>query len=133
MEKTTPYAFGKSVAMNFEEAEKRVRELLAAEGFGIISEIDVKSKFAEKLKKEFRNYRILGACNPAAAYEVLNMDIAAGALLPCNVVLYDSDGEDGTTVMVMDPLPVLGLTGIDAVVAHVQGVAGKLRRVIESL
>jgi uncharacterized protein (DUF302 family) len=67
MELKTTYAFGKTVDMSYAEAEKRVREELLKEGFGVLTEIDVRKKFAEKLQKEFRNYIILGACNPHLA------------------------------------------------------------------
>ncbi|NTU58518.1 MAG: DUF302 domain-containing protein [Chlorobiaceae bacterium] len=130
---TTPYAFGKTVDMSFADAERKVRELLAAEGFGIISEIDVRQKFVERLGREFRNYRILGACNPALAFEVLSMAAAAGTLLPCNVVIYDADEDGGTTIMVMDPLPVLGLVDDEKVLEHARKAEQKMRRVVDAL
>src|SRR5512136_1638492 len=95
MEMHTPYAFGKSVAVPFSEAEKRVREELQKEGFGILSEIDVSAKFREKLGRDFRRYVILGACNPALAWEAFGHELNIGTLLPCNVVVYEVD--DGGT------------------------------------
>ncbi len=68
MDLKTPYAFGKTVDMPYAEVELKVREELAKEGFGVLTEIDVRKKFAEKLQKEFRDYIILGACNPPLAY-----------------------------------------------------------------
>lgn len=107
MELTTPYAFGKTVGTGFGETERALREELAREGFGILSEIDVTAKFREKLGREFRRYVILGACNPGLAWEAFSRELNIGTLLPCNVVLYESD--KGTTVMVMDPVAALSL------------------------
>ncbi len=110
MELKTPYAFGKTVELTYGEAEKRVREELLKEGFGILTEIDVREKFREKLGKDFRDYIILGACNPALAYEAFGRELNIGTLLPCNVVVYGTD--DGkTAVMVMDPVAALSVIG----------------------
>lgn len=110
MEMRTPYAFGKTVDMTYSEAEKRVREELAKEGFGVLTEIDVRKKLAEKLQKEFRNYVVLGACNPHLAYEALNREVNLGTLLPCNVIVYTAD-DDKTVVMAMDPVAALTMIG----------------------
>src|SRR5690349_16129890 len=108
MKTSTPYAFGKTVASPFVTTEKMVREELQKEGFGVLTEIDVAGKFREKLGKEFRNYVILGACNPALAWEAISRELNIGTLLPCNVVIYTTD--DGrTAVMIMDPVAALGL------------------------
>jgi uncharacterized protein (DUF302 family) len=128
----TPYAFGKTVEMPYAEAEKRVREELAKEGFGVLTEIDVRKKFAEKLQKEFRNYVILGACNPAFAYEALGREVNLGTLLPCNVVVYTRD--DGkTAVMVMDPVAALSVIGNPEITEVAQQVAEKMQRVLTAL
>ena len=110
MELETSYAFGKTVTLSYTEAEKRVREELLKEGFGVLTEIDVRQKFKEKLDRDFRNYIILGACNPAMAYEAFGREINIGTLLPCNVVIY-SDDEGKTVVMVMDPVAALSMIG----------------------
>ena len=132
MELKTPYAFGKTVEMPYAEAEKRVREELAKEGFGVLTEIDVRKKFAEKLQKEFRDYIILGACNPPLAYEALGMEADLGTLLPCNVVVYTRD--DGkTAVMVMDPVAALSVIGNPEMVELAKKVAEKMVRVLAAL
>lgn len=132
MELKTPYAFGKTVDMPHAEAEQRVREELAKEGFGVLTEIDVKKKFAEKLQKEFRDYMILGACNPHLAYEALGQEINLGTLLPCNVVVYTRD--DGkTAVMVMDPVAALSVIGNPEMVELANKVAEKMERVLAAL
>ena len=122
MEICTPYAFGKTVSAPFAATESKVRAELLKEGFGILSEIDVAAKFKEKLGKDFRKYVILGACNPALAWEALGMELNIGTLLPCNVVVYEDD-EEGTVVMVMDPAAALSLIGNPGVA----GLAGMVK------
>ena len=130
MDLKTPYAFGKTVDMTYVEAERKVREELAKEGFGVLTEIDVKKKFAEKLQKEFRDYIILGACNPPLAYEALNREVDLGTLLPCNVYVRD-DGK--TAVMVMDPVAALSMIGNPEMVEFAKKIAEKLERVLAAL
>jgi uncharacterized protein (DUF302 family) len=118
--------------MSHANAEQKVREELAKEGFGILTEIDVKKKFVEKLQKEFRNYVILGACNPSMAYEALNREMNLGTLLPCNVVVYTMD--DGrTAVMVMDPVAALAMIGNSQIDEIAKKIAEKLTRVLAAL
>src|SRR6266568_2880781 len=124
MELKTPYAFGKTVDMPYAKVEQSVREELTKEGFGVLTEIDVKNKFAEKLQKEFRDYIILGACNPHFAYEALGREVNLGTLLPCNVVVYARD--DGkTAVMVMDPVAALSMIGNPEITEIAKQVAEK--------
>ena len=80
MDLITPYAFWKTVGMSYAEAQQKVREELAKEGFGMLTEIDLSKKIAEKLHKEFRDYIILGACNPSIAYEAMKSEINLGLL-----------------------------------------------------
>lgn len=132
MELKTAYAFGRTVDLSYAEAEKKVREELQKEGFGVLTEIDVKKKFAEKLQKEFRDYIILGACNPHLAYEALGREIDLGTLLPCNVVVYTRD--DGrTAVMAMDPVAALGMVGNPEMTKLANTVAEKIRKVLAAL
>lgn len=132
MELKTPYAFGKTVDMPYAETVQRVREELAKEGFGVLTEIDIRKKFAEKLQKEFRDYIILGACNPHLAYEALGREVNLGTLLPCNVVVYVRD--DGkTVVMVMDPVAALSMIGNQDITEVAKLVAEKMRRVLAAL
>jgi uncharacterized protein (DUF302 family) len=81
------YAMSKSVSMSFNETVNRLSSELQREGFGIITEIDLKSKFREKLGTDFRNYKILGACNPKLAYEAIQKESHIGVMLPCNVLV----------------------------------------------
>lgn len=132
MELNTPYAFGKTVPMSYAETEQKVRAELAKEGFGVLTEIDVKKKFAEKLQKGFRDYIILGACNPPVAYEALNREVNLGTLLPCNVVVYTRD-DGATAVMVMDPVAALAMIGNPEIDGIARMIAEKLRRVVAAL
>ena len=118
--------------MPYAEAERKVRDELVKEGFGVLTEIDVRKKFAEKLQKEFRDYIILGACNPHLAYEALGREVHLGTLLPCNVVVYVRD--DGkTAVMVMDPVAALSMIGNPEITEIAKKVAEKMHRVLAAL
>ncbi len=98
-----PYYFSKKITMNFEEAIARVTEELKKEGFGILTEIDVKDTLKKKLNVDFHKYRILGACNPPFAYRALQTEPHIGVMLPCNVIVQEL--EDGKIeVAAVDPL-----------------------------
>ncbi len=132
MDLTTPYAFGITVDMSFADAQLKVRNELAKEGFGVLTEIDMSRKFAEKLEKEFRDYVIFGACNPAIAFEAMSGEINLGILLPCNVVIYTRD--DGkTAVMFMDPIARFSSIGNPELEEFGIQVTQKLERVLDAL
>ena len=97
------YYFAKTLSIGFEDAVRRITGILKQEGFGIITEIDVKDTFKKKIDVEFRNYRILGACNPALAHEALQIEDKVGTMLPCNVVVQDIGGGQ-TEVAAIDPV-----------------------------
>lgn len=103
------YGYRRELSISFDEAVKRTYEALKTEGFGVLTEIDLKEKFKEKLDVEFRRYVILGACNPAIAYESLQEEIDLGLLLPCNVIVYERDG--GSVVSAIDAKSMLSVTG----------------------
>jgi len=100
----------KRVCLAFDEAVDRMTAELAREGFGVLTKIDVKATLKEKLDVDFRNYAILGACNPALARRALEADLGIGALLPCNVVIYEEG--DGSVVSVFDPEVGMGVAGV---------------------
>jgi len=97
------YYFRKTLPVGFDEAVRRTTEALKQQGFGIITEIDVKETFKKKLGIDFRNYRILGACNPTLAHEALNLEDKIGTMLPCNVVVQDAP-DDSTEIAAIDPV-----------------------------
>ena len=104
------YGISKHVDLIYEEAVERVRVTLKEEGFGVLTEIDVKKTLKTKLDADFRNYIILGACNPPIAHQALQTELELGLLLPCNVTVYEAD--DGKTVVsAIDPIAALGVAG----------------------
>ena len=128
----TNFGFGKKVAHSFDVVLELVTEELAKEGFGILTEIDVQATIKNKLDKDMRPYRILGACNPGLAYQAVTAVPEIGLLLPCNVLVRE-DEEDQVHISFMDPGTVLGMVndpGIDPLAAQVRE---KLERVFAAL
>lgn len=126
------YAFGKTVEMSYDEALNRATEALAAEGFGVLTEIDVAATLKKKLGKEMSPYKILGACNPQFAHCAIEAEPQIGALLPCNVVVrVDSAGR--TVVEIMDPQAVLQLVERPEIEAITAQVRERLTRVLAAL
>ena len=109
--------------MDYEDAVARATELLADEGFGVLTEIDVKATLKKKLDVDFRRYVILGACNPQLAHQAMNGEPFIGVLLPCNVVVREED-DGSVTVAFMDPAAVLELVALDRVRVRAAGGRG---------
>lgn len=131
MSVTTSYTFGTTVPMSVVDARPIVEAALKAEGFGILTEIDVAATMKAKLGVDGPPYLILGACNPPLAHRALQAEPSAGALLPCNVVIRDLDGQ--TIVEVMDPAAVLGVVESKAIEQIAREARERLLRVIASL
>lgn len=132
MEKVKDYAFSAEIEAPYEQVLPKVTQALQEQGFGVITEIDVKATLQEKLGQEFRQYRILGACNPGYAFRSLQADLDVGLLLPCNVIVYEID-QGRTYVAAINPvsaLEVIQSTELRAIAAEV---SQKLQRVIASL
>lgn len=127
------YVMKRVVEMTPAEAETRVRETLADEGFGVLTEIDVKETFRKKLDLDFRPYRILGACNPEFAHRALGMETDIGALLPCNVVLYEGERPGTTVVAAADPVVQLSVTGRDDMDELASEVRERIVRAVEAV
>ena len=128
----TNYGFGKTVDLDFDAAIDRVTEVLAGEGFGVLSDIDVAGKMREKLGKDMPRYRILGACNPPLAYRAVSAEEEIGLLLPCNVVVRE-DVQGDVHVSFMDPQAVMGLVGNPGVEPLASEVKQRLERVLDAL
>lgn len=125
------YGYSRTFSIPFDVMLERTQEALKGEGFGILCEIDVKQKMREKLGVEFRNYMILGACNPPLAYQTLQKEIDIGLLLPCNVIVY----EEGinSVVSAIDAAKMLSVVGNPELESTADLVNEKLRRVIDRL
>jgi len=109
--KKGPYGYARTVDMPYEQAIERVTATLKEQGFGILTEIDVKATLKKKIDQDFTKYVILGACNPGFAFQALSNEIDIGLLLPCNVTVYENPADGKTVVSVLDPETMVTLTG----------------------
>ena len=125
------YGVSRVVDFPFDTAVQRTKDALVEQGFGVLTEIDLKAKFKEKLDKDFPNYLILGACNPAFAFEGLQKDIDLGLLLPCNVVVYENSGK--TIVSAIEARKMLSITHNAALHEVASEVDKRLRKAIDSV
>jgi len=126
------YYFSKTVNGNWDNAREKVTEALKEEGFGILTEIDVKATLKKKLDVDFRPYVILGACNPAYAYEALKSEKNIGTMLPCNVIMQET--KDGhIEISAIDPVASMQAIENDKLGKVATEVRSKLQRVIEKL
>jgi uncharacterized protein (DUF302 family) len=122
----------KKLNVGYDEALARVPAALKEEGFGVLTEIDVKETLYKKLNVPFRKYRILGACNPSLAYEALQKNLGVGVMMPCNVVVYEDD--DGKAmVTAADPLQTAAVQAGPELAAFAEGVRARLARVMKAL
>ena len=131
---TTMQSFGMTrvLKMGFDEALARIPEALKTEGFGVLTEIDVKDTMRKKLDVDFRRYRILGACNPPLAHRALTANLEVGLMLPCNVIVYEDDAGK-TVVKAVDPMNTMAAQG-DAQLREVAAaVRDKLTKVLERI
>ncbi|MFB6261404.1 MAG: DUF302 domain-containing protein [Thiohalorhabdaceae bacterium] len=126
------YGFSTQLNTTFENARERVTEALKAEGFGVLTEIDVADKLHEKVGADLRPYTILGACNPPLAYQAIQSDPDIGMLLPCNVIVRE-EADGSQTVGFMDPQAVMNLTDNPDIAVVAVEVRERLERVREAL
>lgn len=127
---TTDYYYTKIIDLSLDEAEARVREELEEEGFGVLTEIDVQATLKEKLDEDMRPYKILGACNPPYAHKALEAEDKIGTMLPCNVIVQQSD--DGRTeVAAVDPVASMQAVSNESLRPIAEEIRDRLRRVID--
>ncbi len=132
MQQTT-YGIGVTIAVPYEQAVERATAALKAEGFGVLTTIDVKQTLKQKLDRDFRKYVILGACNPPLADRALHAELEIGLLLPCNVIVYELE-PGRSAVSAMAPMAALGIVGDHAALAQVAREADeRLRRALAAL
>jgi uncharacterized protein (DUF302 family) len=125
------YGFGTSLKLPYDEAAGRVKDALKTEGFGVLTEIDVRLTMREKLGVEMEPYIILGACNPPLAHRALELEPDIGLLLPCNVVVR-AEGS-GSRVDIADPQAMLGIVGNEQISSVADDAKQRLQRVVAAL
>lgn len=125
------YGFSKTTNYTFNKAIEKVTDELKKEGFGILTSIDVKDTLKKKIDVDFKNYTILGACNPPIAHKALQTEEELGLLLPCNVIVYEKD--DKTVVSIFDPMLMTNMIDNKAMIPIATEVKEKLQRVLEAV
>lgn len=124
------YVYKRSVTLGYEDTVVKVKEELKKEGFGVLTEIDVKKTLKEKINADFDDYVIIGACNPKFAYEALTAERDIGVLLPCNVTVFTQDGK--TYVSTILPTVQLGKVGNPELMPIAEQVEEKLKRMVDA-
>jgi len=130
MEEIKGYAFTRILSTSYEDAISKVRDALKEEGFGVLTEIDVKETLKKKLGVDFRKYVILGACNPPYAHRTLQTDLDVGLLLPCNVIVYETDDQKAY-VSAINPVSALQVIKNRELRKIAEEVSEKLKRVVD--
>jgi uncharacterized protein (DUF302 family) len=125
------YGFRKEISLPFDKAERVVTEELKKEGFGILTKIDVREKFKEKLGIEFKKYVILGACHPPYAHKAILTEEDVGLMLPCNVVIYEKEGK--TILAVIRPSTAMGMLENESLKRIAGELESKLKQVFDSV
>lgn len=126
------FYMAKSLALPFDAVMTKTKEALAAEGFGVLTEIDVSETLKKKLNVDWKPYRILGACNPPLAHQALQAEDKIGTMLPCNVIVHDI-GNGQTEVAAVDPLDTMMHIGNPELTKLAKTVRGKLSAVLDRL
>lgn len=120
------------VKLDYEQAVEQAKAALKEQGFGILTEIDVKGTMRVKLDVDFQRYLIIGACNPPLAHQALSTDLSVGLMLPCNVVVYDN-GDGSSTVSALNPMAAIGVVGNPGLDAMATAATAKLSAAIDRL
>lgn len=127
------YGYVKKLDLDFDSAERRTRDALAEEGFGVLSEIDVQAAFRNKLDIDYRPYKILGACNPRLARQAVDGEPHIGLLLPCNVLIQEDPEGGGTLISIADPRVMFQIVDNRDVQPVADDAAERLKRVVDAL
>ena len=130
--RTTNYGLFIHSARPFDETLAAVKDALKDEGFGVLTDIDVKATMKQKLDVDFRRYEILGACNPPLAHAALQAETAIGLLLPCNVIVYEDD-DGGCTIGALDPMSMMSFTGNEGLTRIANEARARLERALGAL
>lgn len=125
------YYFSKNVDYSFDEAIDKITAELKEEGFGILTEIDVKNTLKQKIDVDFRQYKILGACNPPFAHKALQAESQIGIMLPCNVVVQENADGNGIDVSVMNPMDAMSIVKNDTMAEIAGEVTGRLKNALD--
>jgi uncharacterized protein (DUF302 family) len=126
------YTISKKINKSFQQAITDVTASLQEKGFGIITEVDLKGKFKDKLQVDFRNYTILGACNPALAYKAIQQEPGIGVMLPCNVLVQEQENGE-VEIAAINPMNSIGSIDNPALLELAQEVSDKLKEVLDKL
>ncbi|MEW5989050.1 MAG: DUF302 domain-containing protein [Chloroflexota bacterium] len=127
------YGLRTHLNLPYEQTVEKVTAALKDEGFGVLTEIDVKATLKKKLDVGFRKYIILGACNPPLAYRAFQSELEVGLLLPCNVIVYEDEVEGGSVVSIVDPLAMLGVVANAGLTPIANEARARLERVLAAL
>lgn len=133
MSENTKYGIKRTVELSYEDAITKITETLKSEGFGVLTEIDVKKTLKKKLDKDLSPYMILGACNPPLAFQALTTEIDVGLLLPCNIIVYEDPKTKKTVINAIDPMSLVQVTGRDDMNDFAEQVKKKLTTAIEAV
>lgn len=132
-QETFNYGFKRTIDADFEKAIELTKNALKEEGFGVLSEIRLDEKLNEKLGVDFRRYVILGACNPPLAYKTLQTDINIGLLLPCNVIVYETEDTDKSVVAAIDAKAMMSVVGQAGIEETADEVNEKLKKALDQI
>lgn len=126
------YGYKRQIDQTFEQTEQNLRQALTEEGFGVITEIDVKNIFKQKLNYDYKKYKILGVCEPNTAYKALSIDEQIGLLLPCNIVIWEND-DKSTSVAAIDAKVQLSIAEISELTSHADQINQKLKAAVDKI
>jgi uncharacterized protein (DUF302 family) len=126
------YGYKRQINQTFEETEQSLRKTLIEEGFGVITEIDVKNIFKQKLNSDYKKYKILGVCEPHTAYKALSIDEQIGLLLPCNIVIWENEDKT-TSVAAINSEVQLAVAGISQLTEHADQINKQLKAAVDKI